>query len=118
MFPSCLQMPQWRPPTPSYPSPFKELGDHRNCQKVGPGLDGPVLASSGMCLKISRLVHNVKPQSQGSVSFGTFGEAKGLDVIARGSDLMSDLGMVASGVVVSFASKRVMLCVCKFHQIS
>ena len=98
---------QWRPPTPSYPSPFKELGDHTNRQKVGPGLDGPVLTSSGMCLKISRLVHILKPQSQGSVLYGTFGKAKGLDVIARGSDLMSDLGMVASGVVMN--------CMCTFH---
>lgn len=53
------------------------------------------------------LFFDLKPQSQGSVSYGTFGEAKGLEVSARGSELMSDLGMVASGVVMN--------CMCTFH---
>ena len=42
-----------------------------------------------------------------TVSYGTFGEAKELDVIGKGSDLMSDLGVVASGVVMN--------CMCTFH---
>ena len=81
MLPSCAKIPRFfaMEASNSFLSlTFQRVGGPRSRQKVGPGLDGPVmlLASSGIRI--------LKPQSQdkGTVSYGTFGGAKELDVIA------------------------------------